>query len=195
MAKVLPPFDPPDRNGAVDKTVVYYKWKELHCAREYVVPFDPKTPQQKAQRASLAQAVADYHAIFQPGPLRSSWQVMTDELSLPFSSFNAIIQALMQAQNFTQPVSFPTSMAPRMGKTWRVQFLDTVTHVPGNEAGNFEYWQGPLSTGLVYVSEKGLHAQGFYDIPDYVAPPTPEYWQIRKGNYRTGYVLLTDPAA
>jgi len=48
-------------SGAIAKSIVFFPWKGLNCAREFVVPSNPKTPKQTTQRGYLAAAVLAIH--------------------------------------------------------------------------------------------------------------------------------------
>ncbi len=47
--------------GQLGKTLVFFAWKGLNVVREYVVPSNPKTALQQAQRAHMTAAVAGIH--------------------------------------------------------------------------------------------------------------------------------------
>lgn len=49
-------------SGQLAKTLVFFPWKGLNNVREYVIPSNPKTALQIAQRAHLTGAVAAIHA-------------------------------------------------------------------------------------------------------------------------------------
>jgi len=62
VAKLKAPLLSLGASGAIGKALVYFGWKGLDCAREYVVPANPKTTLQKTQRAYLTTIVAAIHA-------------------------------------------------------------------------------------------------------------------------------------
>lgn len=61
MAKLKAPLLSFGASGAIAKAVVYFPWKGLNCAREYVIPANPKTTAQNTQRGYLTDAVAAIH--------------------------------------------------------------------------------------------------------------------------------------
>lgn len=63
MAKLKAPLLSLGASGAIGKAIVYFPWKGLDCAREYVVPSNPKTAAQLAHRAILTEAVDGLHEV------------------------------------------------------------------------------------------------------------------------------------
>ncbi|GAI34670.1 unnamed protein product, partial [marine sediment metagenome] len=61
MAKLKAPLLSLGASGAIGKAIVYFPWKGLDCAREYVVPTNPDTDAQKLQRKYLREAVDKVH--------------------------------------------------------------------------------------------------------------------------------------
>lgn len=61
MAKLKAPLLSLGAFGAIGKALVYFPWKGLDCAREYVVPANPKSTLQIAQRNLLSTVVGVIH--------------------------------------------------------------------------------------------------------------------------------------
>ena len=61
MAKLKAPLLSFGASGAIAKAVVYFPWKGLNVAREYVIPANPKTTLQVTQRGYLSAAVDAIH--------------------------------------------------------------------------------------------------------------------------------------
>ena len=62
MAKLKGPLFSLGASGKIAKTFVFFGWKGLNVAREYVIPINPNTDPQKTQRGYLRDAVAAIHA-------------------------------------------------------------------------------------------------------------------------------------
>lgn len=62
MAKLKAPLLSLGASGAIGEAIVYFPWKGLDVAREYVVPANPNTALQQTQRGYLSAAVIDIHA-------------------------------------------------------------------------------------------------------------------------------------
>ena len=61
MAKLKAPLLSLGAAGQLGKTLVFFGWKGLNVAREYVVPSNPKTASQTTQRGYVTAAVAAIH--------------------------------------------------------------------------------------------------------------------------------------
>jgi hypothetical protein len=62
MAKLKAPLLSLGATQQLGKTLVFFPWKGLNVAREYVVPSNPKTAGQTTQRGYVTAAVAKIHA-------------------------------------------------------------------------------------------------------------------------------------
>lgn len=62
MAKLKAPLMSLGASGQLAKTLVFFPWKGLNVAREYVVPANPDTQLQKDQRGYVRAAVDAIHA-------------------------------------------------------------------------------------------------------------------------------------
>lgn len=63
MAKLKGPLFSLAASGKLADTLVYFAWKGLKVARQYVIPANPKTSAQTAQRGYLTEAVAKIHTV------------------------------------------------------------------------------------------------------------------------------------
>ena len=61
MAKLKAPLFSLGASGALGKTLVYFGWKGIDVVREYVVPANPKSDAQNAQRGWMIEAVEKVH--------------------------------------------------------------------------------------------------------------------------------------
>ncbi|MBA7535086.1 hypothetical protein ES705_27337 [subsurface metagenome] len=61
MAKLKAPLLSLGAAGAIGHTLVFFPWKGINAVREYVIPSNPKTALQVAQRAHLTSSVGLVH--------------------------------------------------------------------------------------------------------------------------------------
>lgn len=61
MAKLQAPLFSLGASGAIGKAIVFFGWKGLNVARQYVVPSNPKSDDQVTQRDYVTAAVAMIH--------------------------------------------------------------------------------------------------------------------------------------
>jgi len=64
MAKVKGPLMSMDARGQIGKNLVFMGWKGIKDVRSYVVPANPNTTAQQAQRTIMQNAVASFHSWF-----------------------------------------------------------------------------------------------------------------------------------
>ncbi len=91
-------------SGAIGKTIVYFGWKGLDVAREYVIPANPKTTAQNTQRGYIIAAVAAIHAaqVDVTNPLvevdKSAYSLFGSTFPTPRTWFNQICQRWLLAE-------------------------------------------------------------------------------------------------
>ena len=104
MAKLKAPLLSLGASGAIGKTIVYFGWKGLDCAREYVVPSNPKTTPQNTQRGYVIAVVAAIHAaqVDVTNPLvevdKSAYALYGSTFPTPRTWFNQIAQRWLLAE-------------------------------------------------------------------------------------------------
>lgn len=92
MAKVIAPLFSTKASGKLANSLVYLSWKGIDDVRSYVIPANPRTEKQQAQRSKMAQAVATYHASgFTSSDIRA-WNLYASILPVPVSGFNAFVR-------------------------------------------------------------------------------------------------------
>ena len=98
MAKLKAPLLSLGAAGAIGKSLVYFGWKGIDCAREYVVPANPKTAKQDTQRGYVIACVAKIHATqaLATNPLdqddTSAYSLLGSRHASPRTWFNTIIK-------------------------------------------------------------------------------------------------------
>ncbi len=103
MAKLKGPLFSLGAAGAIGKTIVYFGWKGLNVAREYVVPANPQTPLQTAQRAYIKELVPLLHTQMtdDTDPFdsddRSAYLWLASLSKTPMTWFNALCKAWIKA--------------------------------------------------------------------------------------------------
>ena len=161
MAKLKGPLFSLGATQQIGKTLVYFPWKGLNVAREYVVPTNPNTAPQQTQRAYITAAVAAIHEAqaHATQPLR---EIDTVAYALWASVVRAATTWFNQAvKNWIDlGVAGLTSQVYRFGGTipGANQLQVGITpHVVGEAAGAF--WYGTSKTALIN-SQAGALAAG-----------------------------------
>lgn len=140
MAKLKAPLLSMGASGAIGKTIVYFPWKGINAAREYVVPANPKTQAQLDQRAFVTSGVAAVHAAEAAAvsPLvaidKTAYALYGSTFPTPRTWFNQVIQRwLLASVNAEHPqvIADATFSDPDPGEITLVLF----NHQYETEAG------------------------------------------------------------
>ena len=97
MAKLKAPLMSFGASGKLAGSLVFFPWKGVDAVREYVVPANPKSTLQLAQRAHLTWAVLTWHAFTYTDADRVAWNRYAGTLANIMSGFNAMIRLAIAA--------------------------------------------------------------------------------------------------
>ncbi|GAI68263.1 unnamed protein product [marine sediment metagenome] len=98
MAKVKGPLMSFDARGQIAKTLVYLGWKGLKTVRQYVIPANPKTDDQKLQRNYFKAAVAEWHTDGFTDLDAEAWDLYALALKVAKSGFNVCMGLKIKAK-------------------------------------------------------------------------------------------------
>lgn len=74
--------------------LVFYRWKGRPCARRHIVPPNPRTEKQQANRAAFAELAGTWNRL--PGEVKESWREYARRKRM--TGYNAFIKANMERQ-------------------------------------------------------------------------------------------------
>lgn len=156
MAKLKAPLLSLGATGAIGKTIVFFPWKGLDCAREYVVPANPKTALQTTQRGFLAACVVAIHAAqaLAANPLDEedimAYSLLGSKERTPRTWFNTIIKQWIDCERLSDiPVIYSdgTVTTKTVGAIDLIMYLNEKT--PSSlVAGKFYF--GTSKTSLIH---------------------------------------------
>lgn len=92
MAKVKAPLMSFEARGQLAKSIVHFPWKGINAVREYVIPANPKTDAQLAQRDHMRNALSEYHAASYTSLDMTAWSRYSGTLAKIMSGFNAMVK-------------------------------------------------------------------------------------------------------
>lgn len=92
MAKVTSPLLSGKARGQIMKSLVFFPWKSINAVRGYVVPADPNTSGQQAQRTKMTNAVAEWHDAAYSAKDKTAWNKWASTLAAIMSGFNAMVR-------------------------------------------------------------------------------------------------------
>ena len=92
MAKVTGPLFSLSASGQIAKTLVFMKWKGIADVRKYVIPANPNTAAQQAQRALITAALSAWHVTDWIAADLTAWNLLATTLGRVMSGFNAFVK-------------------------------------------------------------------------------------------------------
>lgn len=92
MAKTIMPLMSASASGALAKTVVYMTWKGINDVRKYVIPANPRSTRQVAQRILFENAVDAFHAVALTAVDLAAWDSYAGTLAKMMSGFNSFVR-------------------------------------------------------------------------------------------------------
>lgn len=95
MAKITAPFFGLKASGSLGKALVYATWKGIDYVRRYVIPANPKSALQQAQRGYLHSGVDKWHALNLTELDYTSWNRWARYRMKPMSGFNSFVQSFI----------------------------------------------------------------------------------------------------
>jgi len=93
MAKVTAPLFSFGARGQIAKALVYFPWKGINAVRRHVIPANPKTTLQQAQRDTMEAAVDEWHLAKYLVGDRTAWNRYAAILATAMSGFNAFVRS------------------------------------------------------------------------------------------------------
>lgn len=191
MSKTTAPLLSIGASGQFAKTLVAATWKGVPYMRRYVVPANPNTAGQQAQRNAMSAAVAAYRNYITDTTARAALALAAGVSGKPQSGFNFFSsQAARLAA--TDPDGSMANDASEAANVVTVKMLNIDDGATGDEAGDFEIWTGSSPTSLLLLESKAIVAGDIVssaltgDAGDIV------YLKIRKGELdRSGIYKIT----
>lgn len=118
MAKVLAPLFSTKARGQIGKSLVFFPWKSINAVRSYVIPANPNTAGQQAQRAKMTNAVDEWHAAGYTEDDKTAWNKFASTLAGALSGFNAMVRSYIDGLVAELPwlrIAAVTTSGPTVG--------------------------------------------------------------------------------
>jgi len=130
MAKVTGPLFSLSASGQIAKTLVFMKWKGIDDVRKYVIPANPNTAAQQAQRAFITAALAMWHVTDWIAADLTAWNLLATTLGKVMSGFNAFVKLFVDANVAGKTYASCSNYAPTPADTTAsIEFDTTLTGV------------------------------------------------------------------
>jgi len=125
MAKVTGPLFSLSASGQIAKTLVFMKWKGIDDVRKYVIPANPNTAAQQAQRAYITAALAAWHVTDWIAADLTAWNLLATTLGRVMSGFNSFVKLFVDANVATKDFETVSNYAPTPASTTASIVFDT----------------------------------------------------------------------
>jgi len=188
MAKLTGPLMSLDARGSIAQTITFSGWKGLKIARQRVIPANPNTADQQAQRGKMTTLVGYWHSDGYTAADKSAYDLWASTFSTPQSGFNAFIangmSVLLEGDTWAaltdgtvsneDASSFDFALDCGADKTYKLYYGCTPTTMLNEVAGVFD-------TDHVDFDVSGLSASTKYYF--YVIGTVADYDHQRTGIY------------
>jgi len=191
MSRTTAPLLSFGASGQIAKTMVASAWKGITYMRKYVVPANPKTAAQMAQRALVTAVVSGWKNYYTSAVARAAWNRSATNATKAMSGFNFYASQALKVAATDPASSFSNGVVAGAGNiaTWTVLNLDD--GIAGDEAGDFEIWKGLTVSGMVLFESVAIVA-GEVISTDLGETDDVLFVKIRKGGYdRSGIAQIT----
>jgi len=156
MGKVATPLLGFSASGKIADTLVYFTWKGLSVVRQHVIPANPKTADQVAQRGKFSAAVGSYRNYFTSAETRAAWNRFATASPKVQSGFNAFVSQCIPLSKLAPGRTMSNGAAAIAAMKAEVTMLNIDDGEPADEAGNFEVWVGSTQTNLLLTGTKTI---------------------------------------
>ena len=154
MAKLKAPLMSLGASGALGKAVVYFPWKGIDAVREYVIPANPKSPDQVTQRGYVTSAVTAIHAAMADAtkPItptdKSAYSLWAAALAIVMTWFNTAVRNYVdQKVAGKSPAIYRGGATTEASGQLAVEVYSDDIDTDKITAGNFKY--GTSKTSLI----------------------------------------------
>ena len=189
MAIVSGPLMSLGARGKIAGALVFSAWKGLKTARQYVVPANPRSAAQLAQRSLFTAAVSFWRGFLTNAVQRTGWDKAAGLSGSPQSGFN-----LYQSANLTLAATDPDgsmaiSAADATADTVAITVANIDDGATGDEAGDFDVMAGSLPNDLLLIGSSAISAGV---VSQDLGAPGDYYVQLTKGGIaRSGVFAVT----
>lgn len=133
MAKLTAPLFSLKAAGQLGKTLVYMSWKGIEDVRSYVIPANPNTAGQQAQRGYITDAVSAWHSDGYTALDVSAWDLYALAQKVAASGFNMFtrfyVLAKVAAHTWTKLINCLISAITASGATVTITVASDKTGV------------------------------------------------------------------
>ena len=185
MAKVTAPFLSINASGALAKTLVATTWKGIKVMRQFVVPANPKTAAQTAQRNRMSVSVNAWRVFFITALIRTAWDLMAGFQATPMSGFNWFTSNVVKNIVTDPDASYVTTVGFSAGEAVTFILVNVDDGAPGDETSNFTVLAGDRASDLSFLANSPITA-GQFVITDTGQAGNTRFYSVQKDLFQRG---------
>ena len=149
MAKLTGPLMSLGASGTIAKTITFGKWKGINTARQRVVPSNPNSAAQQAQRALMATVVAFWRGFLVGVDGKAAWNRDATSSGKAQSGFNAYTSSAVKIAAEVADASLVIGINDASVATVTFDVANVDDGATGDEAGNFSLLVGTSPTQML----------------------------------------------
>lgn len=149
MAKVTAPLLSFAASGQLGKSIVFSIWKGIATARQFVVPSNPNTADQQAQRTLMTDTVNAWRRPALTAALRAAWDALASSKALPMSGFNIFTSNLVKLAAEDPDASYISAVFADAYDGVVLTAINLDDGATGDEAGSFQIIYGSDPANMV----------------------------------------------
>lgn len=156
VAKLKAPLLSMGASGQLGKTLVFFPWKGLNVAREFVVPANPKTSGQTTQRGYITAAVAAIHTAQADAanPLNAvdvlAYTLLANQEASPRTWFNQVVSQWADQNVAAKKGCIFHDMVIAAGAAGEIDVDLLFTEEGANTVSAGTWFYGTSPTALIY---------------------------------------------
>lgn len=191
MSRLTAPLLSFSASGQIAKTMVASTWKGIPYMRKYVVPANPKTVAQLAQRALMTAAVSAWKNYITDTTGRDAWHNLAGYQTSALSGFNLFVRNCIGLMGTDPDGCMGDNAVAGAGNIVTFTVVNVDDGGTGDEAGDFEIWTGSSISAMTLFESVAI-VGGEVISTDLGDTDDVLYVKIRKGGYdRSGAYKVT----
>lgn len=192
MTKVTAPLLAFTARGRIGRTVVATRRTGNSIIQPYVVPSNPNTPAQAAQRSAFSVVAAHWNLPETHPDNHPAWTRTAKRSLKPVTGYNAFLKNALPCYAQDPASAFVDSLYPTAPLTASATLLALNAESPPFEEGDFHLWSGPTPQTMIYMESQQQMYGTWAGIVELGQHNDIVYVQLRKADYdRSGIYKIT----
>jgi len=179
-------------SGKLGDMLVAYMNRGVQCVRAYVIPHDPKTPLQRAQRNVCKPAIDAYYRFTEHRSTSGSYDEFRKLARLRMTGFNVAMRSFFRVAKLTpQPLM---CIRGRVNAPFQltIEVRAPDAYVPQIETGTWSIMYSPTLVGPYIVQQHTQTSPGFITATDFDGIPQDCYAAVHKDGLWRSCIMHLD---